>query len=148
MENLLPLAATAAAGTLPGMEAPDAPIPMVAVSDIAAFAARELVAPQHRGPVLLHAPQHVTMRQAAAAIAQAIGNPDLRYLQLPAAQVKAQLLGQGFSADAADQLEALAQWLSTSALSSACAAPAAVQPTTIEVFAQTRFAPALRQLAA
>ncbi|HLL12974.1 MAG TPA: NAD(P)H-binding protein [Rubrivivax sp.] len=148
MENFLPLAGAAANGVLPGMEAPDAPLPMVAASDIAAFAARELVAPQHRGALLLHAPRHVTLGEAAAVIGQAIGNPALRYVQAPPARFKAELCDQGFSADAADQLEVLARWLSTSAGASLMAAPVAVQPTTIELFAQTRFAPVFRQLRA
>ncbi|HZF79743.1 MAG TPA: hypothetical protein VEZ89_08120 [Rubrivivax sp.] len=59
MENFLPLAAAAASGVLPGMEAPDTPLPMVAASDIAAFAAHELVAPRHRRALLLRAPRHV-----------------------------------------------------------------------------------------
>lgn len=149
MENLLPLAgAVAAAGILPGMESPDARIPMVATADIAAVAARELVTPRHRGVLVLHAPRHVTMREAAAAIGAAIGRPDLPYVQTTAEETKAQLRGQGFSADAADQLEALSAWLSTSPLASVTAAPAEVQPTTIEAFARERFAPAVRQATA
>lgn len=148
MENLLPLAgAVAAIGALPGMEAPDARIPMAATSDIAAVAARELVTPQHHGAVLLHAPRHVTMRQAAAAIGAAIGKPQLQYVQTPAADAKAGLRELGFSADAANQLEALARWLSTSPLGSAGVAPVLVQPTTFEAFARDCFAPAYSQAA-
>ncbi|MBC7991399.1 MAG: NAD(P)H-binding protein, partial [Luteimonas sp.] len=142
MENFLPLAAAVAAtGVLPGMEAPDAAIPMVATGDIAAFAARELVTPTRRGAVLLHAPRHVTMREAAAAIGIAIGKPGLQYVQAAPADAKAVLRAQGFSPDAADQLEALSSWLSTSSLASIGVAPVAVQPTTIEAFARERFGP-------
>jgi uncharacterized protein YbjT (DUF2867 family) len=149
MENFLPMAAAvAAAGVLPGMEAPDASIPMVAVSDIAAFAARELVSPEHRGVVLLHAPRHVTMRQAAAAIGAAVVRPGLPYVQSAPAEAKAALRAQGFSASAADQLEALARWLSTSPLASATVAPVAVQPTTIEAFARECFSPVFARIAA
>lgn len=148
MENLLPLAAVvAAAGVVPGMEAPDARIPMVATADIAAVAARELLTPQHRGVLLLHAPRHVTPREAATALGVAIGRPDLQYVQTPAAEAKAVLREQGFSPNAADQLEALARWLSTSPVASATVAPVAVQPTTMEAFARERFAPAFAQLA-
>ena len=143
MENLLPLAAVVAeAGILPGMEAPDARIPMVAVADIAAVAARELAAPARRGPLILHAPAHVTMRAAAAALGAAIGRPGLPYVQSAPADAKAALRASGFAADAADQLERLAQWLSTSPLASATAAAVEVQPTTIEAFARETFAPA------
>jgi len=148
MENLLPAAAAVAeAGVLPGMEVPDAAIPMVATRDVAAVAARELATPGHRGVLLLHAPRHVTMREAAAALGTAIGRPDLPYVQSAPAEAKALLRSHGFSADAADQIEALARWLSTSALVSASAGPVAVQPTTIEAFAREAFAPAHAVLA-
>lgn len=149
MENLLPLApVVAAAGVLPGMEAPDAVIPMVATADVAAVAARELVTPGHRGVLVLHAPRHLTLREAAAAIGAAVGTPGLPYVQTPPAEAKAMLRSQGFSPDAADQLEALARWLSTSPLGSIAAAPAEVQPTTIEAFARDRFAAAYAQFTA
>lgn len=149
MENLLPAAAVvAAAGVLPGREAPDAVVPMVATQDIAAVAARELVAPQHRGVLLLHAPRHASMREAAAVLGAAIGRPELAYVQSTAADGKAALRAHGFSASAADQIEALARWLSTSPLASASVAPAAVQPTTLEAFARDEFAPAFERLAA
>jgi len=148
MENLLPAAAAvAAAGLLPGMEAPDAPMPMVATRDVAAVVARELATPRHRGALLLHAPRHVTMREAAAALGAAIGKPGLRYVQSAAAEGKAVLRAHGFSASAADQIETLARWLSTSSLASAGAAPVALQPTTIEAFAREEFAPVYSQLA-
>jgi uncharacterized protein YbjT (DUF2867 family) len=148
MDNLLSsAAAVAAAGILPGMEAPEATIPMVATRDIAVLAARELVSPQHRGVLLLHAPRHATMREAAAAVGAAIGKPGLQYVQMPPAQAKAELRAHGFSADAADQLEVLARWLSTSPLASAAAAPVAVQATTLEAFAREVFAPAYAQMA-
>jgi uncharacterized protein YbjT (DUF2867 family) len=148
MQNLLPAAAAvAAAGVLPGLEAPDAAIPMVSTDDIAAVAARELTTPRHRGILLLHATTHVTMREAAAALGAAIGKPGLAYVQSAPAQGKAQLREHGFSASAADQIEVLARWLSTSPLGSAGAAPVEVQPTTIEVFAREQFAPAHARLA-
>lgn len=149
MENLLPLAdAVAHTGAVPGMDAPDAQVPMVATADIAAVAARELVNPQHRGVLVLHAARHATMREAAAAIGAAIGKPQLPYVQVPAAEMTAALRAQGFSADAASQLEALSRWLSTSPLASASVAPVEVQPTSLEAFARDRFAPAYAQAAA
>lgn len=149
LENLLPAAgAITAAGVLPGMEAPDAAIPVVATRDIAAVAARELLAPRHTGVLLLHAPRHITMREAAGAIGAAIGKPGLPYVQSAPAEVKAVLRGHGFSQDAADQLEALAAWLSTSPLASAKAAPVEVQPTTLDAFAREVFAPAYAQMTA
>lgn len=149
MENLLAAAVeVAATGVLSGMELADAPVPMVATRDIAAVAARELISPQHRGTLLLHAPRHVTMREAAAALGASIGKPDLRYVQSTPGEAKAALRTHGFSASAADQLVLLARWLSTRSLESAGAGPVAVQPTTIGMFARECFAPAYAQLAA
>lgn len=149
MENLLPAAAAVyAAGVLPGMEAPDGRIPMVATRDVAAVAARELATPQRRGALLLHAQRHVTMREAAAAIGVAIGKPGLQYVQSSAAEATASLRSHGFSSSAADQLAALAAWLSTSPLESARVAPVELQPTTLETFAREEFAPAHGSLVA
>lgn len=148
MENFLPLAGVvAAAGVLPGMEAPDAAIPMVATRDIADVAARELATPGHDGVLLLHAASHATMREAAAVLGAAVGKPDLPYVQTPPAEAMAMLRAQGFSADAADQLAALARWLSTAPLASTKVAPVAVQATTLEAFARERFAPACAEMA-
>lgn len=149
VENQLAFAAAVAAGgPLPGMEAPDAPIPMVATRDIAAVAARELVSPQHSGVLLLHSPRHETMRRVAAALGAAAGHASLPYAQVPPADMTAALRAEGFSADAANQLAELAQWLSSgTALASLEAGPVAVQPTTLEDFAREVFAPACLQAA-
>ncbi len=145
MENYLAaLHPVAAAGVLPGLEAADALMPLVATRDIAAVVARELTQPQKNGTLILHAPQHATPRDVAAALGQAIGKPDLPYVQSSPEEVKPLLMAQGFSGDAADQLEALARWLSTSPLDSLTAAPTEVQPTTLAMFAREVFAPAHR----
>lgn len=149
MENQLAFAAAVAAGgPLPGMEAPDRPIPMVATRDIAATAARELSAPGHSGALLLHSPTHETMRSVAATLGGALGHPGLAYVQVPPAEMTPALQAEGFSADAAEQLAALARWLSTeTALASTTAGPVAVQPTTLADFAREVFAPACRAVA-
>jgi uncharacterized protein YbjT (DUF2867 family) len=149
MENYLAaLHPVAAAGVLPGLESPDATIPLVATKDIAAVAARELVQPGRNGVLIIHAARLATPRAVATVLGQAIGRPELAYVQSPAEEMKAVLLAQGFSSDAANQLEALARWLSTSPLDSVAAAPSEVQPTTLEMFARDVFAPAYSQLVA
>ncbi|MET0335331.1 MAG: NAD(P)H-binding protein [Rhizobacter sp.] len=146
MENTFAALATLAAGEpLMGMEAADVPIPMVATRDIAAVAAHELVTPRHTGVLLLHAARHATMREVAGAIGAATGRPDLPYVQVPAADMKAALRAEGFSADSADQLEQLARWLSTGGVASIAAGPALEQPTRLEDFAREVFAPAFAQ---
>jgi uncharacterized protein YbjT (DUF2867 family) len=144
MENYLAaLHPVVAAGVLPGLESPDATIPLVATRDIAAVAARELTQPRRTGVLILHAPQHATPRTVAAVLGEAIGQPGMPYVQTSPAEMKAVLLAQGFSSDAAHQLEVLARWLSTSPLASVSAAPVEVQPTTLEMFARDTFAPAI-----
>ncbi|HSW19023.1 MAG TPA: NAD(P)H-binding protein [Ramlibacter sp.] len=148
MENLLPAAAVIAAeGVLAGMESPDATVPMAATRDIAAVAVRELTQPKHRGELIVHAHRHMTMREVAVVLGTLIGKPSLQYVQAASVQAKAELRAQGFSTSAADQLEALARWLSTSPLASFNAAPVELQPTTIEMFAREVFAPAYAQAA-
>ena len=146
MENFLHAAgAVAQAGVLPGMEAPDARIPMVATRDIAAVVARELTSPRHRGTLLLTAGEPLTSRAAAAALGAAIGQPGLPYVTSAPDESRAVLRDSGFSASAIDQLEALARWLSTSPLASTQAGPVELQPTSIEVFAREVFALAYEQ---
>ncbi|MES2960163.1 MAG: hypothetical protein V4792_18395 [Pseudomonadota bacterium] len=96
----------------------------------------------------IHACERRSAREAAAAIGAAIGRPGLEYVQSSAAQAKSALRALGFSADAADPLEALSRWLSTSSLASAGVAPVAAQPTTSEAFARERFAPVFARMAA
>lgn len=149
MQNLLAaVPVVQAAGIVAGMEAPDAPIPMVAAGDIATVATRELLAPRHTGVLLLHAPRHVTMREAARVLGEAIGRPGLPYVQSDPAEAKAELRAHGFSADAADQLERLARWLSSAPLESTRVAPVELQPTTLETFAREEFATAMARAGA
>ncbi len=143
MENYLAaLYPVATAGVLPGLEAADARIPLVATRDIATVAARELTQPTRNGVLIIHAAQLATPPDVAAVLGKAIGRPELVYVQTPAEDMKAVLLDQGFSKDAADQLDALARWLSTSPLAAVAVAPAEIQPTTLEAFARDVFAPA------
>jgi uncharacterized protein YbjT (DUF2867 family) len=149
MENLLAATgAVAAGGVLPGMEAPDVPIPMAATRDLAAVAARELVEPQHRGVLVLHGPTHPTLRDVAAALGAAIGQPGLQYVQAAPTDARAAMLAQGLSADAAAQLEELARWLSSAtAMASVASGPAVVLPTSLEDFVREVFAPAVLRAA-
>lgn len=142
MENLLPGAAVAAAtGVLPGMEAPDIAIPMVATQDIASVAARELATPQRSGVLELHGPRHLTLREAAAVLGAAMGRPDLPYVQSTPDEGKAALRANGLSVDAAEQIAALAHWLSTTAMASVGVVPFELQPTTLEAFARQVLGP-------
>ncbi len=149
MENYLhTMHAVAAEGVLRGPESADALISMVATRDIAAVAARELTEPTRDGAIVLHAKRHSTPRDVAAVLGESIGKSTLPYVQSAPAEAKAILLQQGFSPSAADQLETLAHWLSTSAIESVSAAPIEIQPTTLEIFARETFARAYKQFVA
>jgi uncharacterized protein YbjT (DUF2867 family) len=135
MENHLHAAgAVAALGVYPSLERADVPAPMIATQDIAAVVVRELTAPTARGVLHLHAPRHYSFQQAAAILGQAIGRPDLPYVQAEPAQGKAAMREIGFSADVVEQMAEMAQWLSKGTHQTL---PGAVEvtPTTLEAFA-------------
>lgn len=135
MENHLQAAkAIAALGVYASLERSDVPVPMVATCDIAAVVVRELVEPAARGVIHLHAPHHYTFQEAATVLGRAIDLPDLRHVLAGSAQARASMLQAGFSADATDQMEEMACWLSAHARTS-FPGPVEVTPTTLEEFA-------------
>jgi uncharacterized protein YbjT (DUF2867 family) len=72
-------------GVVADSVAPDAKVPMVATTDIAAVAAAALRERNWSGVVVreLPGPRDLTYTEATAAIGAAIGQPDLQYVQLP-----------------------------------------------------------------
>lgn len=135
MENHLHAAGSIAAlGVYASLEAPDVPVPMIAVRDIAEVVVRELLRPSARGVLHLHAPTYYTFREVAAVLGGAIGRPELAYVQAEPAQVRAAMLQAGLSADAIEQMVEMARWLSGSTRTTL---PGAVEvtPTTLKRFA-------------
>lgn len=100
----------------------------------AAVVVRELVEPTARGVLHLHAPRHYTFQEAATILGRAIDRPDLGYVQAGSAEARAAMLQAGFSADAADQMEEMARWLSAQPRTR-LPGPVEVTPTTLEAFA-------------
>lgn len=134
MENHLHAAGTIAAlGVYASLERPDVAVPMVATPDIAAVVVRELLDAGTRGVLHLHAPSHYTFQQVASVLGQAIGRPELMYVQAEPPAVCPSMLEAGFSPDAADQMEEMARWLSAGPHS--LPGPVEVTPTTLEDFA-------------
>ena len=75
---------------------------MIATADVAHVAARALRERNWSGAVVreLIGPRDLTYTEAAAAIGEAIGQPDLQYVQLPDEELVAILIGAaGFSPD-------------------------------------------------
>ncbi len=71
-------------GVIADSVSPEVKVPMIATADIAAAAAQALRERNWRGAVVreLVGPRELTYTEVAAAIGQAIGQPDLRYVQL------------------------------------------------------------------
>jgi uncharacterized protein YbjT (DUF2867 family) len=84
----------------------DTAIPMVATKDVARIAANHLANLDFTGKSV-HAvmgPRDYTYREFTSIIGQAIGNPDLPYVQFPEEQAKQAFLSNGFAEDFADNL--------------------------------------------
>ncbi len=81
----------------------DLAIPMIATQDIAAVAARRLLALDFSGKTTqeLLGPREISMAEATRVIGKAIGKPDLRYVQFPYEEAEKAMLGAGMSPDTA-----------------------------------------------
>ena len=91
MENLLPQTGVIQAfGTLAGPVRADLCLPMIATRDIGAFATEALSNLSFKGTQTheLLGARDVSYNEAARIIGAAIGKPDLKYNQLPPAQLK------------------------------------------------------------
>jgi len=107
MENLLPqVGVIQSFGMLAGPVRPDLPVPMIATRDIGAVAAEALLKLDFTGkhPRELQGPRDVTYNDVAKIVGAAIGKPDLKYQQMPAAQLKPALLQMGMSSNMVDLL--------------------------------------------
>ncbi|WP_157615933.1 NAD(P)H-binding protein [Variovorax paradoxus] len=135
-------------GAYADMTAPDSPLPMVATADIAQVIARELRTPSGKGKRVLHlrAPSLYTMKEATALLGEAIGRPDLAYVQSDPEQAKAALMQQGFSASAAAQLAEMSEAFSLGRLDGEYdKGPTEITPTTLADFAARVFRPAFEE---
>ncbi|MDX2193324.1 MAG: NAD(P)H-binding protein [Gemmatimonadales bacterium] len=148
MENLL-----SSIGTIRGMGVAGGPwsatrpVPMVATRDIGAYAARLLAEEAFEG-VTVHeilGPRDYTQVEAARIVGAAIGKPELQYVQFPAADAQAAMVGMGMSPSMAAGLVELATGHEAGNLVSLAGRSAAnTTPTTLEQFAAEVFAPAFR----
>jgi uncharacterized protein YbjT (DUF2867 family) len=84
----------------------DLPIPLIATRDVAAEAAQRLVRGDFTGKEIkvLIGPADVSMREATAAMGRRLGSPDLPYVQFPPDDLRAALMVNGFSREAASKL--------------------------------------------
>jgi uncharacterized protein YbjT (DUF2867 family) len=105
MENTLQqIGAIKHMGAILGMVPADLKVPMIATRDIGDYAATALLKLQVHGKQTreLHVQRDLDNQEAAAIIGQAIGKPDLKYVQAPPAQFKAAMVQMGLSENFAD----------------------------------------------
>ncbi len=123
----------------------DVSIPMIATKDIAAVAAEYLLAPDFTGSSVrdLYGARAYTMTETTAALGNAIGDPDLRYVQFSYEDTRAALVGLGLSASVADGLVEMYRAMNDGTLEVTAERSAEnTTPTRIEEFAAEVFAPA------
>jgi len=133
------------AGVNGGLIDPDVQMAMVDPSDIAAVAASLLAIPDFndRRTQELRAPRTYSQREATAILGQAIGQPDLAYVQFGEADTRQALQGLGFSAVMVDLYVEMLQAFNKGIIRPRQPLSDETRaPTTLEQFARTAFAPA------
>lgn len=130
---------------------PDLPFPMVATKDIAAKAAALLDAGgfENHSVHYLLGPRNYSMQAATAVIGQAIGRPELPYVQFSYEDAKKGMLGAGMSERMADLFNELTCSMNEEKFGVHEERTAArTTLTTLEEFVQTVFAPAFQRATA
>lgn len=123
----------------------DVAFAMIATRDIAAAAAEALALPTFTGHGVreLLGPRDYTMREATRTLGQAIGRPDLPYVEFPYDATRDALMGMGFSADAAKLFVEMYDGFNAGRVHPLQGRSAlTTTPTTLEQFAKDTFAPA------
>ena len=148
MENLLANIGTVQhMGIVGSAMRPDIKFPMVATRDIAAKAAELLGGEPLKISTVTYllGPHSYSMREATAAIAQAIGRPELPYVQFSYNDAKKGMVQAGLSENMAELYDEMTRHMNAEkAMVTAPHTPMNTTPTTLEEFAQTVFAPAFR----
>jgi uncharacterized protein YbjT (DUF2867 family) len=128
-----------------GAVAPDTALPAIATRDIAAAAAEALAKRDFSGFVVreLLGPRDMTMTEATEIIGNAIGKPDLTYVQFPYEEFRASLTQMGIPANIAALYTEMAQAFNDGRVRSLEGRSAAnTTPTSFETFAAEVLAPA------
>jgi uncharacterized protein YbjT (DUF2867 family) len=114
----------------------DLKFPLIATADVAEQAASHLIRRDFAGHNIETAlgPQDVTMEEATRAIGDAIGVPDVRYVQLTAEEAKAALQGVGMSEEFASLLVEAQIAVNEGLFDEVVRTPESTTPTTIQDF--------------
>jgi uncharacterized protein YbjT (DUF2867 family) len=118
----------------------DLAIPMIATPDIAAVAVRRLLALDFSGKTVqeLLGQRDLTMAEATRILGQAIGKPDLPYVQFPYEEAEKAMIGMGMSPDSARTFSEMYRGFNEGLIRPTDARSAAnTTPTSIEQFAHT-----------
>jgi uncharacterized protein YbjT (DUF2867 family) len=148
MENLLPqVGVIKSIGSMAGPVQEDLPLPMIATRDIGTFAAEALLKLDfvRKSTHELQGPRDVTYAEVAKIVGAAIGEADVVYKLVPAAQLKPVLMQMGMSSNMADLLLEMADALNSGHMKMLELRSAAnTTPTTLETFVAEIFLPAYR----
>ena len=128
--------------------APDTVLPMIATRDIAAAAAEALIARDFSGFSVreLLGPRDLTMAEANGIIGDAIGNPDLTYVQFPYEDFEASLAQMGLPANIAALYTEMARAFNAGKVRTLEGrSEANTTPTSFETFAAEVLAPAYQE---
>jgi uncharacterized protein YbjT (DUF2867 family) len=152
MENILSqVGVIQSFGVIAGPVRPDLALPLIATRDIGNAAAEALLKLDFNGKHTreLQGPRDVTYNDVAKIVGAAIGKPDLKYMQMPAAQLKPTLTQMGMSSNMVDLLLEMAESLNSGHMKMLQPrSPANSTPTTLETFVAEVFVPAYRGKAA
>ena len=128
--------------------APDTVLPMIATRDIAAAASEALIARDFSGFSVreLLGPRDLTMAEANGIIGDAIGNPDLTYVQFPYEDFEASLAQMGLPANIAALYTEMARAFNAGKVRTLEGrSEANTTPTSFETFAAEVLAPAYQE---
>jgi uncharacterized protein YbjT (DUF2867 family) len=149
MENLfMSFAPLRTTGMLPGGLRADAPMPWIATQDIGAYAATRLSARDFSGSSIqeLHGQRDISMTEAASIVGNAIGKPNLQYVQMPSTMIEPALLQMGLPKKTAELI--IEMWDGANAgliVPQEKRSALNTTPTTLEWFAERIVAPAYLQ---
>jgi uncharacterized protein YbjT (DUF2867 family) len=152
MENTLPQAnAIRKMGNAAGPLSPDLSIPMIATRDIGNVASDVLLHPTIHGKQVreLHGQRDLTYTEVAATVGEAIGKPDLKYVQITGDQFRDVLVQTGMSLQVANLLREMTDALNSGKMHPVePRSPQNTTPTAYETFVNGSFVPAYEEQAA
>jgi uncharacterized protein YbjT (DUF2867 family) len=149
MENLfMSIAPLRSMGTLPGGLRAEAPMPWIATQDIGAYAATRLAACDFSGSSIqeLHGQRDISMKEAASIVGNAIGKPNLEYVQVPSMILETTLLKMGLPKKTAELIIEMCDGANAGLIVPQEARSVRnTTPTTLESFVTEVFAPVYLQ---